>query len=324
MRPRQRTAFNIALSDEIFPTPVAKQQAIERILAELRGVPGVKTATVTGPSPMNAPRDLMSFNLDGVRPPEPQGYFLSYLRATVPDYFKTIGQPLLQGRDFRETDNADSPPVCLVTKAFVRRFWPDENPIGKRVKWGRVDGARPWLTVVGVVGDMKAIADPRDGEVIGMIVRPMKQLLATNNYQVDEITFVVETASPRTAIESSIRAALARVDPRIAAYEIVSLDEAVARSRVTERFVLMLVSIFGALGLVLAAIGLYGLLSLHVARRQREFGIRSALGATAAQIVKLIARQGATLITIGFVAGGVCRMGRDSRCAQSMVGHAGA
>ena len=247
----------------------------------------------------------MSFNLDGVRPPEPQGYFLSYLRATVPDYFKTIGQPLLQGRDFRETDTADSPPVCLVTKAFVRRFWPDENPIGKRVKWGRVDGARPWLTVVGVVGDMKAIADPRDGEVIGMIVRPMKQLLATNNYQVDEITFVVETAGQRTAIESSIRAALARVDPRIAAYEIVSLDDAVARSRVTERFVLMLVSIFGALGLVLAAIGLYGLLSLHVARRQREFGIRSALGATAAQIVKLIARQGATLIAIGFAAGGV-------------------
>jgi ABC-type antimicrobial peptide transport system permease subunit len=152
---------------------------------------------------------------------------------------------------------------------------------------------------------MKAIADPRDGEVIGMIVRPMKQLLATYNYQVDEITFVVETVGQRTVIESSIRAALARIDPRIAAYEIVSLDQAVARSRVTERFVLMLVSIFGALGLVLAAIGLYGLLSLHVARRQREFGIRSALGATAAQIVKLIARQGATLIAIGFAAGGV-------------------
>jgi putative ABC transport system permease protein len=305
----RRTAFNIALSDEMFPSPVAKEQALDRILTELRTFPGVRTATVTGPSPMNAPRDLMSFNLDGVRPPEPQGYYLSYLRATAPNYFRNIGQPLLQGRDFRETDTADSLPVCILSQSFVRRFWPDDNPIGKRVKWGRPDGPRPWLTVVGVVGDMKAIADPRDGEVIGMVVRPMKQLLATDNYQVDEITFVVETESPRTPIEAGIRGALTRVDPRTAAYEIVSLDEAVARSRVTERFVLMLVSIFGVLGLVLAAIGLYGLLSLHVARRQREFGIRSALGATAAQIVRLIARQGATLIGIGFAAGGMATWG---------------
>jgi predicted permease len=305
----RRTAFDVALSDEIFPSPVAKEQALGRILTELRTLPGVRTATVTGPSPMNAPRDLMSFNLDAVKPPEPQGYYLSYLRATVPDYFKNIGQPLLRGRDFLETDAADSPPVCIVTQSFVRRFWPNENPIGKRVKWGRLDSARPWLTVVGVVGDMKAIADPRDGEVIGMVVRPMEQLLATNNYQVDEITFLVETDSQRTPIEANIRAALTRVDPRLAAYEIVSLDDAVSRSRVTERFVLMLVSIFGALGLVLAAIGLYGLLSLHVARRQREFGIRSALGATASQIAKLIARQGATLIGIGFVAGGIATWG---------------
>jgi putative ABC transport system permease protein len=304
-----RTTFNVALSDEIFPSPVAKEQVLDRILTELRAQPGVKAATVTGPSPMNAPRDLTSFNLDGVRPPQPQGYFLSYVRATVPNYFKNIGQPLLQGRDFRETDTADSPPVCILSQSFVRRFWPNDDPIGKRVKWGRLDGTRPWLTVVGVVGDMKAIADPRDGEVIGMIVRPMKQLLATNNYQLDEITFVLETESSQTPIEAGIRGALTRVDPRIAAYEIVSLDEAVARSRVTERFVLMLVSIFGVLGLVLAAIGLYGLLSLHVARRQREFGIRSALGATAAQIVRLIARQGVTLIGIGFVAGGIATLG---------------
>ena len=301
----RRTAFNVALSDEIFPSPAAKTRAFDRILTELRALPGVKTATVTGPSPMNAPRDLMSFNLDGVQPPEPQGYYLSYLRATVPNYFKNIGEPLVQGRDFLDTDTAESPSVCIVTQSFVRRFWPDQNPIGKRVKWGRLDGARPWLTVVGVVGDMKAVADPRDGEVIGMVVRPMKQLLATDNYQVDEITFVLETINQRTPIEAGIRAALTRVDSRLAAYEIVSLDDAVSRSRVTERFVLMLVSIFGLLGLVLAAVGLYGLLSLHVARRQREFGIRSALGATAAQIVKLIAGQGARLIGIGFVAGGI-------------------
>jgi ABC-type antimicrobial peptide transport system permease subunit len=156
---------------------------------------------------------------------------------------------------------------------------------------------------------VKAIPDPDDGEVIGMIARPFTQLLSANAYQMDEITFVVETDARRSAIEGAIRAALARADSRLAAFRVVSLNEAASQSRVTERFVLMLVSLFGVLGLVLAAVGLYGLLSLHVARRQREFGIRSALGATAAHIIRLIARQGVTLIGLGFATGGVVTWG---------------
>jgi len=305
----RRTAFNVAFSDQILTSPLAKEQALDRILAQLRAVPGVRTATVTGPSPMNAPRDLMTCNAEGVTPPDPRRYYLSYLRATIPNYFRDIGEALIQGRDFSTTDTADSPQVCIVSQSFAKRFWPGQDPIGKRVKWGRLDGPRPWLTVVGVVEDMKAIPDPDDGEVIGMIVRPFTQLLSASAYEMDEITFVLETDVRRSPMEGAIRAALARADSRLAAFRIVSLDEAASQSRVTERFVLMLVSLFGVLGLVLAAVGLYGLLSLHVARRQREFGIRSALGATAAHIIRLIARQGAMLIGIGFAAGGVVTWG---------------
>jgi ABC-type antimicrobial peptide transport system permease subunit len=142
-----------------------------------------------------------------------------------------------------------------------------------------------------------------------MIARPFTQLLSANAYRVDEITFVVETGDRQSAFEAAIRAALARADSRLAPYRIVPLDEAAAQTRVTERFVLTLVSLFGMLGLLLAAVGLYGLLSLHVARRRREFGIRSALGATAAHIARLIARQGATLIGIGFAAGSIVTWG---------------
>jgi putative ABC transport system permease protein len=305
----RRIAFNVPFSDQILRSPIEKEHALEEILRQLRTLPGIRTATVTGPSPMNAPRDLMSCNPEGVPPPEPRRYYLSYLRAAVPDYFKNIGQPLLRGRDFSKTDTADSPQVCIVSQSFVRRFWLGQDPIGKRVKWGRLDGPRPWLTVIGVVGDAKAIPDPDDGEVVGMVVRPFTQLLSTNAYQVDEITFVVETDGGRQPIEPAIRASLARADSRLAAYQIVSLDQAASQSRVTERFVLTLVSLFGVLGLVLAAVGLYGLLSLHVARREREFGIRSALGATAAHIVRLIARQGASLLIIGFAAGGIVTSG---------------
>jgi len=119
---------------------------------------------------------------------------------------------------------------------------------------------------------------------------------------VDEMTFVLQTNN-NAVTEAAIRGALARADSRLAAYQIISLDQASADSRTTERFILVLVSLFGILGLILAAVGLYGLLSLQVARREREFGIRSALGATAAQLIQLVSRQGASLLSLGFVVG---------------------
>jgi hypothetical protein len=220
----------------------------------------------------------------------------------VPGYFQSIGQPLLEGRDFNVSDTAEAPLVCIVSQSIAKRFWPNESPIGKRIRWGRLDGTRPWFTIVGVVGNVKAIADPRDGEVLGMIARPLAQMLVHATAALDDITFVLH-ADGRSVNESAIRAALARVNPNLMAYNFVSLDDAAARAHTTERFIFVLVSSFAFVGLVLAAIGLYGLLALQVARREREFGIRSALGATARQIIQLVARQGATLLAMGFTAG---------------------
>ena len=301
-----RIAFHVTQSDRFFADAAAKQQSIDAALAELRALPGVKDATVTMPAPMDAPRNLMSNNPEGAPPPEPRGYHLSYLRVANPGYFRTLGHSLLRGREFLATDTADSPPVCIVSDAYARRFWPGQDAIGKRVKWGRIDGQRPWLTVVGVVGDMKVIADPRDGEVSGMIARPLAQMLPLGSSQVDELTFIVQSD---TATEAMIRTALARGDSRLAAYQMSALDDVAMRSRTTERFIFVLVSAFGVLGLILAAIGLYGLLALQVARREREFGIRSALGATAAQIIRLVASEGAVLLGLGFAAGALATWG---------------
>src|SRR4029077_12450817 len=140
-------------------------------------------------------------------------------------YFKSIGQPLLQGREFLESDGPDAPLVCIVSDSIARRFWPNESPIGKRIKWGRIDDARPWFTIVGVVGDMKAIADPQDGEVVGMIAKPMAQMLVHATAPLDDITFVLHK-SGRTLNEASIRAALARADTHLAAYNVISLQDA--------------------------------------------------------------------------------------------------
>src|SRR5436853_1426312 len=299
-----RLAFNVTVPDRFFPTAAAKQSALEASLAQLQEVPGVKSATVVSPSPMDAPWTLMLFNVEGTPAPEPRGVYTAYSRVPVPGYFQRIGQQILQGRDFNVSDTADTPLVCIVSQSIAKRFWPNDSPIGKRIRWGRLDGTRPWFTIVGVVGDMKAIADPRDGEVVGMIARPLAQMLVQATAPLDDITFVLHTKGSAIS-ESVIRAALARAASRLAVYNVVSLADAAAQSRTTERFIFVLVSAFGLLGLILAAVGLYGLLSFQVARRQREFGIRSAFGATAAQLIQLVAKQGARLLAAGFVAGGI-------------------
>ena len=303
-----RVTFNVTVPDRFFPTASAKQNALETSLAQLQTLPGVKSATVVSPSPMDASWTLMLFNVESAPAPEPRGVYTAYSRVSVPGYFLSMGQPLLQGRDFNAGDTAEAPLVCIISQSIAKRFWPNESPIGKRVRWGRLDGTRPWFTVVGVVGNMKAIADPRDGEVLGMIARPLAQMLVHATSQLDDITFVLHT-NGRSVNESTIRAALASTNSNLALYNFQSLEDAAARSRTTERFVFVLVSSFGIVGLVLAAVGLYGLLALQVTRREREFGIRSALGATARQIVQLVARQGAMLLLLGFSAGALTTYG---------------
>jgi putative ABC transport system permease protein len=297
-----RVIFNSMLSDRLFSSADARIRTIEKTVAELQILPGVRSAAATAPSPMEAARDLMSCVPEGSQPPEPRGIFLAYMRGAGPGYFATIGQRLLRGREFTEADRADAPQVCIVNESFARHFWPDQDPLGKRVKHGRLDNPRPWYTVVGVVADTKAIADPHDGEVVGTVAIPLSRWLAIGG---DEMTYVVESAGDPKSLESSLRTALTRADQRLAAYAMISLDDAAAETWATERFLFVLVALFGALGLLLACIGVYGLLALQVARRTREFGVRFALGATACAIIRMVATQGARLLAVGFLTGGL-------------------
>lgn len=297
----QRLSFNAMLSTRVVADGAERMRIVDRTLTELRALPGVTAVTATLPHPLNAARQLVSLNLDGHASPEPRGFHLAYLRAAPPGYFATMGQPLLRGRDFTADDRAGSAPVAIVNAALAERFWPGQDPIGKRIKWGRVDSPRPWLRVVGVAGDTKAVVDPNDGEIIGTVVLPAPQLLALANF--DEFTFVLKTAGDARGFEAAARSALGRADARLAAYEVKTLDEAAAESRVTERFALVLVGLFAVLGLVLAAIGLYGLLALQVTRRTREFGVRSALGATAGQVIALVVSHAARLLALGLAVG---------------------
>ena len=157
-----RLTFNLTMPARLFPTAASRLQVLDRTLGELRALPGARSATVTLPHPLNSARQLLGNNPEGVTPPEPRGFHLGYVRATLPGYFATAGQALLQGRDFTAADRADTPFVCIVNESYGRHFWPGQIPLGKRVKLGRLDGPRPWMTIVGITADTKAIADPND------------------------------------------------------------------------------------------------------------------------------------------------------------------
>src|SRR5947208_3587078 len=141
---KDRLAFNVTVPDRFFPTAAAKQSALEASLARLQGLPGVKSATVVSPSPMDASWTLMLFNTEGAPAPEPRGVYTAYSRVPLPGYFRSVGQPILQGRDFNASDTADAPLVCIVSQSIAKRFWPNDSPIGKRIRWGRLDGTPPW------------------------------------------------------------------------------------------------------------------------------------------------------------------------------------
>jgi len=183
-----------------------------------------------------------------------------------------------------------------VSESFVRRHWPGQDPIGRTIRRGRAGDPRPPYVVVGVARDVKGVADPTDGDVPGVWYLPYAQ---NPGFIADEVTFVVHARTAPAALERSVRGALASVDPGIAPYAFDSVERLAGHSYAQDRFALLLVGLFGVLGLVLAALGLYGLLSFQVARRTRELGVRAALGAQGSQILALVFRDGAWLVLPG-------------------------
>ncbi|HEY5550595.1 MAG TPA: FtsX-like permease family protein, partial [Opitutaceae bacterium] len=243
---------------------------------------------------------LAAITPEGTTPPEPRGYYLAYHRMVFPGYFSDSGVPILRGRAIDETDRADGRFVAVVSEGLAKRMWPGEDAIGKTIKRGRANSTRPPFEVVGVAAERKVIIDRDDGDVVGQWYLPYVQ---NPGYLGDTITFVLEAAVAPESLEAPARAALAAVDPGIAASNFNTLERLVDASYTNDRFAVLLIGMFGALGLLLAAIGLYGLLAFQVARRTREIGVRTALGASARDIIVMVLREGGLLLLVGLAAG---------------------
>jgi predicted permease len=214
----------------------------------------------------------------------------------TPSYFTVLGAPVLRGRTFTADDRANAPRVAIVNQTFVKRFMPDEDPIGKYVDigWTR-DGVRQGGQIVGVVGDMRdddlaSTADPT-------FYLPLDQTPG------EGVVIVARTAAPPASITSALRGVVRDLDPTLPVYQVHTMEEQVASSVSRQRFYATLLGVFASVALVLAAVGLYGVIAYAVSQRTHELGVRVALGATGDRISRMVIGEGVFLTAAGVIVG---------------------
>ena len=266
-------------------------QALEAV----RQVPGVTAAAFTSQLPLSGDLDEYGVHFEPGPNEKPEGGYSIFRYAVSPGYFETMGIPLRRGRLLDARDIAGAPQAVLISESFAKRKFPDQDPIGRRAHVGRQDA--PWYTIVGVVGDVKQAS-------LAMSQSDAVYITSTQWYFADNaLSLVVRADGDVAALAPAIRKAIWSVDKDQPVVRVATMDDLLAVSAAERRFALILFEAFGIVALVLAATGIYGLLSGSVTERTREIGVRLALGASRSNILALVVRQGLTLTGLGVVIG---------------------
>jgi putative ABC transport system permease protein len=293
LRPENVITMRVSLPSGTYTDAAKITEFWTRLDARLTNLPGVQSAAlVSGLAPMRPP-NMNDTDIEGfVMTKDGPIQNVDFYQAVSKDYFATMGIRLMDGRLFDDRDVQDAPQVVIINKAMAATFWPNQNPVGRRVRSG---GAKDWCTVIAVVDDVKnAGLDRPAGTELYLPYRQPQGQGNTDMY----VVMRAQSGDPRS-LAGEVREQMNEIDPSLPLADVRLMDDVLSRAQARPRFLTLLLSLFSVVALAIATVGIYGVVSYSVERRTKEFGLRMVLGAQTGDVLGLVMKQGAGMIAIG-------------------------
>ena len=293
IHPENVLTLNLAIGGKKYAETQARAPFVSEVLHRVEQLSGVQSAAVVTDIPLSGDIDAEGFSIEGRQDPAPDRKLSWNVNIVGPGYLRTLGIPLLKGRDFTERDSASTPLVALINQSLARKYWPSQDPIGARISSDK----KTWATIRGVVGDV------RQG---GLGAEPVPEVYLSylqDPFAWPYLTMLVHTSVDPMKLVASIQSAIWSVEKDLPITSIKTMEQIRSHSIAQPRLTALLLSVFAALALILAAVGIYGVMAFSVTQRTHEMGLRMALGARASDVLALVVGQGMLLAGAGIVLG---------------------